>query len=399
MQRTGGAGVGLHCFGKAPCERGQQAIAFRDEGFRRADDGSASLAGICQQGGRDAGTGQRTFSTAGSAQHHEEGAAAGCLVKPGAGALHGIFPAKENGGAFGLIGSKAGKGRLIRGPGDSGAVGVEAANHFVRSARAEARLVGGEVVNELVVAREGVRGDIAGAQRGDHLFQHSAQGEEVRGEVEFCATVHALRRSVGFGADKLADTRQAIRFPLHVAGDAEIQQPYPAIIAEHDIRRLEVAVDDALAVNVAQRVEHGEQYLHDPRRPGRVAGQFLRKVPAVQPGHGVPEKSLRRAAAVINCGQSRVIQFGQNGDLIFESLLEVRVTIARRVHELERLVTLEIGAIDFENRAHAAAAGEGFHAVRLAFQHRLHFLQRGHPLAAPLAAHDGGGGARRHGMF
>ena len=64
-----------------------------------------------------------------------------------------------------------------------------------------------------------------------------------------------LRAHVGRRAQNLAIQRHGhlARLPL---GQAEIHQTGPALVVDHDVRGLDVAVDDAAPVGVLQRIGH-----------------------------------------------------------------------------------------------------------------------------------------------
>ena len=120
----------------------------------------------------------------------------------------------------------------------------------------------GQVGAELPQRRQPPGGDVAQrlgrglpAQRvppGQQLVQHHARRVHVAGRAH-AAAGGLLRRHVGDSADDVAVLRQ--RVGVHEAGDAEVHDLDVAGVAQHHVLRLDVAVDDALAVGERQGVE------------------------------------------------------------------------------------------------------------------------------------------------
>ena len=118
----------------------------------------------------------------------------------------------------------------------------------VRAQRRQRRQARGGDVGERL--RRGVP-----AQRmspGQQLVQHHAGGVDVAGRLD-AAPGRLLRRHVGDGADHVAVAGERVR--VHEVGDAEVHDLDVPPVVEHDVLGLDVAVDDALAVRVRERVE------------------------------------------------------------------------------------------------------------------------------------------------
>jgi hypothetical protein len=91
---------------------------------------------------------------------------------------------------------------------------------------------------------------------------------------------HLLRRHVRRRADHGADLRRQIgrgigvrcrRIGPHLR-ESEIEHFHPAVVAQDDVRRLQIAMDDAAIVGGGQRLRHGARDLDDARHRQRPLG-------------------------------------------------------------------------------------------------------------------------------
>ena len=108
--------------------------------------------------------------------------------------------------------------------------------------------------------QRGGAGAVERGPAGDQFVEHDADGEEIRAPVELAAE-RLLRAHITRRAQHLADLRaqhlafRAGAFAIGQARDAEIEDlDRAAVLAQHDVGRLDVAVDDAERVRVAERV-------------------------------------------------------------------------------------------------------------------------------------------------
>jgi len=121
-----------------------------------------------------------------------------------------------------------------------------------------------------VSGRSAAEGHLAGEQ----LEQGDAEAVLVAGGDGLAAPL--LRRHIGRRAHRDADLRQLLA-RLEAGGEAEVHEHGLAVVAEHDVARLDVAVDDPFLVRVRQRLGQ----LADDRRgvarrePLRVAADDL----------------------------------------------------------------------------------------------------------------------------
>ena len=105
-------------------------------------------------------------------------------------------------------------------------------------------------------------GGIAGKRRaaGEHLVEHAAGGIQVGTHVDglaarllgrkvLCGAHHALR--LGHGGCGIVQS----------AGDAEVHDLDHALLGNHDVAGLDIAVDNAHAMRIVERVKHAQHHL------------------------------------------------------------------------------------------------------------------------------------------
>ena len=103
---------------------------------------------------------------------------------------------------------------------------------------------------------------VAGERRtaGEHLVQHAAGGIQVGAHVDGLAA-SLLGREVLRGADHALGLGHRGSGIVERAGDAEVHDLDHALLGDHDVAGLDVAVDDAHAMRVFERVEHAQHHL------------------------------------------------------------------------------------------------------------------------------------------
>ncbi|MGX1491501.1 hypothetical protein RKD41_003760 [Streptomyces tendae] len=198
---------------------------------------------------------------------------------------------------------------------------------------------------------------------GDELEQHDAD------RVQIGAGVHApaeglLRREVLRGADDHAGLRHRRHAGLHGARDAEVHDLDDAALVQHDVARLDVAVDQAHLVADLQRGEH-------------VRGDLQRLVGGHRAGlpHGLVEDGAERTALDVLHDDVRrrhavhlVLAGVEDGDdvgvrelghclgLTAEPLTEGRLAAQLGVQRLDRDLAVEHGVVGEVDGGHAALA-------------------------------------------
>ena len=103
---------------------------------------------------------------------------------------------------------------------------------------------------------------IAGKRRpsGKHFIQHTTCGIQVGTHVDAFAA-RLLGRQILRGADHALRLRHRGGGIVERAGDAEVHDLDHALLGNHDVAGLDVAVNDAHAVRILERVEHAHHHL------------------------------------------------------------------------------------------------------------------------------------------
>ena len=154
-------------------------------------------------------------------------------------------------------------------------------------------------------------------------------------------------------------------------GDAEVGQedllgPVVAVRRrrQQDVGRLDVAVDQVVAVGAVERRRRLGDDVHDPvgREAAGVTARSALDVDAVDVLHGQPE--LTGVLAAVEDGHDVAVgQAGHDVGLVQEAGGEVRVDRELRPQQLQRVQPREARMPDQVDRAHAAAAQLAEHRV------------------------------------
>eukprot|EP00968_Pinguiococcus_pyrenoidosus_P002264 scaffold122_cov236-Pinguiococcus_pyrenoidosus.AAC.15 len=143
----------------------------------------------------------------------------------------------------------------------SGDVMLQQAPHQVLAVPVEVPRERHSVVQDLLVDGEGVLVEIRRVAR-QHLEDENAQGPPVHAEA-VALTLNDLRRQV------LRRAAERPRLVLHHLGEAEVGDLEEALARQQQVLRLEVSVDDAVVVQVAEGQHDGRGV--ELGQPGRKA--------------------------------------------------------------------------------------------------------------------------------
>ena len=115
--------------------------------------------------------------------------------------------------------------------------------------------------------------------QGEQLGEDAADGPEVDGGRVVVRAEDQLRRAVPYGHDHLVTAVQRGQRLVHAAGEAQIADLDAAAVGDHDVGRLQVAVQHPARVQVVAAVEQLEQQrLDDGRGDGTPRARRLRRV-------------------------------------------------------------------------------------------------------------------------
>ncbi|CAM5562379.1 hypothetical protein STENM36S_09314 [Streptomyces tendae] len=194
----------------------------------------------------------------------------------------------------------------------------------------------------------------------EQFVQQHPEGVEVGVRADGAA--HGLlRRHVGGRADGGAGVGEAGGVGVHDGGDAEVEDGDGAVLLDHDVARLEVAVDDRHGVHGAQ---YGAQLGGDRDGPlprvGLVLGEVVGEVGAVDVLHD-EEQLLALAARVVHRDQAGVVDLCGHPALAHEpaaqfvGLLSGHLVGAQQLHRHAPVQAPVVGRPDL---SHAALADE-----------------------------------------
>ena len=162
-------------------------------------------------------------------------------------------------------------------------------------------------------------------------------------------------------------------------GEAEVEDLHHPVAGDDQVRRLDVPVDDAVAVGLGEAAGdlHGDvQRLLDAQRPTLdLAAQGL----AVVEGHGDIEAAVRRISQLQDGAEVGMVEAGRGARLLLEPLARLRIARQLRSQEFEGDGAREPGVPRLVDHPHPAAA------------EHLQDLEAVHPLAGLLHRRRGTG--------
>ena len=162
---------------------------------------------------------------------------------------------------------------------------------------------------------------LKGQASGEHLIQHNAGGIDIRARVDTVAP-GLLRRDVVHGAKRLLGQCLPL---VGKAGNAEISHLHAAVPQDHDVLGLDITVDDAAAVGMAQAPHDlGDEMQRLPPVHAATALHILLQRDAVDQLHD-DVFPVRIGGHVIHRHDVGVAQLRYRLGLIVEPAAEIRV--------------------------------------------------------------------------
>ena len=236
------------------------------------------------------------------------------------------------------------------------------------------------------------RGEFGGARKslapGNHLVQHRPERKNVRASVER-ATFSLFRRNISDGAEdhsflgRRADgTDDSIGVSVRLGdgvdlGESEIENLDRPLRRDHDVRWLQVAMDDAGGVRGGERVGDLRAILEHVAQPQPLASNQLGQGAAGDVLHRDETGSLAVLLATINFVNRNnigMIEGGSGAGFLDKPSLAIRIGHSGRRQNLDRDFAPQTridGAIDY---SHPTGANLLFNPVRTngLFLHRTH---------------------------
>ena len=156
-------------------------------------------------------------------------------------------------------------------------------------------------------------------------------------------------------ADCVGTSPTPARLAVHPLRETEVQHLDPAVVADHDVGRLEIAVGDALLVRGRHRVRQGNRDLEEPAERETLSWKQL--------GQRLPLHQLHRdevnAAGLfdrVHRDDVGVVERGNRPGLAGEAQAAVVVGGQLRRQDLERHLATERGVLRLIHHAHPAGA-------------------------------------------
>ena len=197
-----------------------------------------------------------------------------------------------------------------------------------------------------------------------HLPENDAQTVDVAADVDVLRVHHLLRRHVRRRTDDHVGHRQRLLLELSLLGNAQIRKPRKSIRAKENVMRLDVAMDDTMALSLHQGVRdltdqsdglvHPKRALLEPEALHETvvqaaAGQVVHQHES-EPGLGV-------ASDLVDLDHVRMVN--RHGDLRLAEKASDRIVMVLDFGFGEKDLSGEISArrlvVNEVNRAHTSA--------------------------------------------
>ena len=196
-----------------------------------------------------------------------------------------------------------------------------------------------------------------GQLAGEHFIKDHPERINIRAVVHLAGVFDLLRGHVGHGAEACTAEGQAefLAAGLTQLGDTEISDFHAAPGVEEEILRLDIAVEDALAVGVLEGLADSGDDFQRLFRGEAFCPHGLAQIHAIDVFH---EQEIPAAllAEIVHGDDVRMIQLRERPGLAVEAFGKGRVSGERPGQDLERHIALQFRLPDLENSPHAAVA-------------------------------------------
>ncbi len=150
---------------------------------------------------------------------------------------------------------------------------------------------------------------------------------------------------------------------IELLGDPEVEQLHDAVVADENVRRLEVAVHDEMPVRVLDCFAHVAKEPDASHDGGRVRAAILGERRALDVLHHEPGRAVGERARVVETRDERMVQLRQRALLAGEPLASRRrePRVAQNLDRRHRAEVLALGEVD---DAHPALAEHPRQSIR-----------------------------------
>ncbi len=203
---------------------------------------------------------------------------------------------------------------------------------------------------------------VKGHCAGQHLVQHHAQRVQVGLGNGVGRGARLFGRNVMRAAERLAQ-----RALVHIHRQAEIGQHHPSFFGQHDVGRLDVAVDHAFLVGIVERAGNGATdpehvFVSHQLAVVGIPGEQASQVRSVNVFHRKIIQAIL-VIGIINLDDVFVPPRGHRLRLTDEALCIRRILPVARIDDLDRHRTLQLGVPALVNLGHSPAADELLDAI------------------------------------
>ena len=204
---------------------------------------------------------------------------------------------------------------------------------------------------------------------GEHFIEHDSGGEDVHPLIHH-PPVENLRGGIVWSAIGVL-----FRLARHRSCEAEIRHLHLAVLIDHDVPRLDVAVEDLVVVGVGQSIAELHAQIDRPLRWNGTLVNDLMQRRTFDPLHHQIEMTTAGEAEIIHRHDVRLVHFRHRPSFALEALGEFRLHSEFRRQNFDRYRPVQAPLLRFVNGSHASECGQFF--KRILREQRRHFLDVG----------------------
>ncbi len=225
-----------------------------------------------------------------------------------------------------------------------------------------AALVGRHAAQQLI--EDDAEGIHVAALIDDHLVGTARLlGAHVGRRTDRIALHGAMHIAIGIRQIAGADAVLAAGRGADDLGQAPVEDQHLAEGSDHDVARLQVAVDDAAAVGEGDGLAGAQEQFQQLEAQLGLAGALGQMVGQVDPGdafHGVEHRAVGEDADIVHGDDARVFELGGDLGLVDEAADLIQVA-TRMVQSLERHIAPAVAVMDADDQSLGTFADDVTH--------------------------------------